>query len=162
MPYDPKPAKSGKYLDQKSWDSLKAAGFTDEELYADQPLGPVILAYTRKQAIEDGMLLDLTEPGFARLLKLCGIKHHTAMTAASFGACVGLDMTPKNAREITGRVLIVLAAMGTASSDETKEATDRVFFSVDGPDGQPVELWALCGPGDEGEPVITIMLREED
>jgi len=26
----------------------------------------------------------------------------------------------------------------------------------------PVQLKAICGPGDSGEPVITIMLPEED
>jgi hypothetical protein len=25
-----------------------------------------------------------------------------------------------------------------------------------------VELWALCGPGDDARPVITIMLESED
>ena len=27
---------------------------------------------------------------------------------------------------------------------------------------EPVAMWALCGPGDEGEPVITVMLKGED
>jgi hypothetical protein len=25
-----------------------------------------------------------------------------------------------------------------------------------------ISLWALCGPGDEGEPVLTVMLAGED
>jgi hypothetical protein len=48
---------SGEYLDQATWDALKAAGFSDAELYADQPLGPIIHRYTRRQAIADGVLV---------------------------------------------------------------------------------------------------------
>jgi hypothetical protein len=45
--------------------------------------------------------------------------------------------------------------------------TDRVHFQVlvdaQG-DGHPrvVKPWALCGPGDDAEPVMTVMLEEED
>jgi hypothetical protein len=44
---------------------------------------------------------------------------------------------------------------------------DRVHFQVlvdvngDGRH-ETVELWALCGPGDEAAPVITAMLEGED
>ena len=53
------------------------------------------------------------------------------------------------------------AASGKAAN------TDRVHFQVlvdvDG-DGRReiVKLWALCGPGDNAQPVITIMVEEED
>ena len=45
--------------------------------------------------------------------------------------------------------------------------TDRVTFAVlvdvngDGKH-KTVKLWSLCGPGDNAEPVITIMLEGED
>jgi hypothetical protein len=45
--------------------------------------------------------------------------------------------------------------------------TDRVHFQVavdvEG-DGHRdvVKLWALCGPGDDARPVITVMLEGED
>ncbi|MFO0529877.1 MAG: DUF6573 family protein [Planctomycetota bacterium] len=46
------------------------------------------------------------------------------------------------------------------------ETTDRVHFKVgvQGEKGirETVSLWSLIGPGDEGEPVITIMLEGED
>jgi hypothetical protein len=47
----PKPSNSGKYLDQATWEALKASGYSDAELHDDHPLGPIIFAYTRKQAI---------------------------------------------------------------------------------------------------------------
>ena len=62
------PSPSGKYLDVEAWDALKASGFTEDELQADQPFGPVIFSYTRAQAIEDGVLVDLTADGKTKQL----------------------------------------------------------------------------------------------
>ncbi|MCY2924945.1 MAG: hypothetical protein NT031_05815 [Planctomycetota bacterium] len=48
-----------------------------------------------------------------------------------------------------------------------KGDTDRVHFPVfvdvhgDGKH-QTVKLWCQCGPGDKGEPVLTVMLEGED
>jgi hypothetical protein len=42
-----KPSKSGKFLTAEEWDALKAVGYSEEELQADQPFGPIIFAYTR-------------------------------------------------------------------------------------------------------------------
>jgi hypothetical protein len=39
---------------------------------------------------------------------------------------------------------------------------DRVTFACTGLDGERVNLWSMCGPGDTPEPVITIMLEGED
>ncbi len=155
-----RPSSSGKYLDADTWDALKSAGFSEQELYEDQPTGPIIFSYTRKQAIEDGVLIDLTRPGFARLLKLTGIRVHTAITATAFGAAVGCPFDAEHADQVIGRVLIVLAAFGKAAQKQRE--SDRVHFTVDGPSGQAVAMWALIGPGDDGEPVLTLMLEGED
>jgi hypothetical protein len=43
--------------------------------------------------------------------------------------------------------------------------TDQVHFSVivkNGRSTKPVQLKSICSPGDSAEPVITIMLPEED
>ena len=46
------------------------------------------------------------------------------------------------------------------------ETSDRVHFKVGVQQElgkrELVSLWSLIGPGDEGEPVITIMLEGED
>lgn len=34
--------KPNKHLDRQTWEALNAAGFSDEELYEDQPFGPII------------------------------------------------------------------------------------------------------------------------
>ena len=56
-----KPSKSGKMLTSEEWNSLRSSGFSEEELLKDQPFGPIIFSYTRAQAIEDGVLVDVTD-----------------------------------------------------------------------------------------------------
>lgn len=48
----------------------------------------VISAYGRKQAIEDGVLVDCTQPPLDALNRDAGIKVHVAMTAEAFDAYV--------------------------------------------------------------------------
>ena len=151
---------NGKYLDEATWKALKAAGFSDAELYEDQPTGPIIFSYTRKQAIEDGVLVDLTQSGFKRLLAMVGIKIHTAITATAFGQVITRTMDSAHAGEVAGNTFRLLLTFRKAA--EKDRGTDRVFFELDDLDGQPAKLWAQVGPGDEGEPVITIMLEGED
>lgn len=162
--HNTRPSTAGKYLDLETWQALIRAGYSEEELYRDHPFGPIIHAYTRKQAIEDGVLVDLTRPGFARLLSMVGIKCHTAITATAFGSVVTRDFDKEHAGEAIGHTLMVLAAFRKALDGERNKDrdTDRVFFSVPGLDGEDVELWAQIGPGDQGEPVLTIMVVGED
>ncbi len=163
-----KPSSNGKFLDQETWEALKAAGYTDEQLYADQPFGPIIFSYTRKQAIDDGVLVDLTQPGFARIFAKCGIRVHTAMTAECFAQTVCPDLNATCA-ELTGQTLwnalCRLAAVLTAFGHAVRKLqgdTDRVDFHVEGVEGQDVAMYGHMGPGDEGEPVLTLMLEGED
>ena len=66
-------------------------------------------------------------------------------------------------QDIQGRLwnVIWLRRCGIRGAD----STDRVRFRVSVWNGnwrEEVELWSLFGPGDEGEPVVTIMLEGED
>jgi hypothetical protein len=56
--------------------------------------------------------------------------------------------------------LLVLAARRS----EGAEVRFGVHVRNDNREGTPplVQLKALCGPGDDGEPVITVMLPDED
>ena len=168
-----KPSKSGKLLDAETWDALRKAGVPEAELEADQPFGPVIFSYTRADAIADGLLVDLTADGETKLLCCeAGFQLPVAVTETAFGDTVlaGTTDTPDGefvfpaGQSCKGRLWDVLmvfkAAIRTQPAGE-----DRVRFTVSVFDGQkavPVQLWALCGPGDDLEPVITIMLEGED
>ncbi|MBI5725040.1 MAG: hypothetical protein HZA50_13850 [Planctomycetes bacterium] len=158
--YNPKPIKSGKLLDLETWEALKKTGFSEEDLLKDQPQGPVIFSYTRKQAIEDGVLVDMTDHPWQRVLEMLGIIAHTVMTSASFAKTVAGEQNRKDPFNQLSRFSIVLAAFREALSKDKQ--TDRVYFEIKGLDGSPVKLWALIGPGDEGEAVLTLMLENED
>jgi hypothetical protein len=68
-------------------------------------------------------------------------------------------------QSLTGRLWDVLWML-RAASDKAANC-DRVHFQVlvdihgDGR-REMVNLWAVCGPGDDARPVITIMLEGED
>jgi hypothetical protein len=153
------PSRSGKFLDVETWDAMKAAGFTEDELQADQPFGPVIFAYTRAQAIEDGVLVDLT--AMARR------ESFTVPVAATSGVCDALvDLIrrrkPEDFKKYTRERVraAALRAMLSVLHDQIARQTassDRLHFKID-----DVELWSHIGPGDEGEPVLTVMLEGED
>ena len=168
------PSKSGKYLTTEEWDAFKAAGVTEEELQADQPFGPMISCYTRAQAIEDGVLVDLTADGETKqLVREAGFGVPVAMTSTAFTETVLAGTTETqdgefifpSGQSLKGRLWDVLMVMRFAA--RANRNTDRVYFAVDvdtNGDGKhkTVKLWSLIGPGDDGEPVLTVMLEGED
>ncbi|MBE7465420.1 MAG: hypothetical protein HS116_18235 [Planctomycetes bacterium] len=125
----------------------------------------MIHRYTRKQAIEDGTLVDLMQDKTAELVKEAGFTFPIAMTATAFSeavAPIGGELPP--GQDLKGRLWDVLMLL-RAGIRALPEGEDRLHFHVgvwDGRKRNEVSLWALCGPGDEGEPVITIMLEGED
>lgn len=117
-----------------------------------------IYRYSRAQAIEDGMLVDVTE-----MAKEAGIAFPTALSIGVFGEVVECSEEDEAAgQDEKGRMWDILMVLRVAA-----KSTDgpRVDFKVlVYKDGQQVEipLYALCGPGDTPEPVITVMLPHED
>lgn len=108
---------------------------------------PVIHAYTRADAIDDGVLIDVTDAARA-----AGLTLHTAVTAGAHAA-LGCD----DAAEL-GRVLrAVRAAIVWRPRGE-----DRSFFDVRGAGGEWVNAWVHIGPADNETPVYTVMLDGED
>jgi hypothetical protein len=129
---------------------------------------PVIYSYTRAQAIADGVLVDVT--GTA---KEAGFKHPTVVTEALWNVIYnvpqGFDWESP-----TGRLWDVLWMARCEAVRQT--AKSRITFSLvlhkpgDNPDVDSdhaaahqrlTELVCDCGPGDKGEPVITIGFQED-
>jgi hypothetical protein len=132
----------------------------------------VIDRYTRHQAIEDGVLVQLSGPGYEgdswipEMVAELGYRIPVAMTATAFARYVELTPAAKRAcNDIQGRLWDVLYMLRLAIG-RCPEGTDTVFFDVycvvDRVKPQLVRLKSVCGPGDEGEPVLTIMFPEED
>ena len=122
----------------------------------------LICTYTRKQAIEDGVLVDMTQGDLGETLREAGFRLHTAMTTTAFRQVIGVGDLPAG-QDVRGRWWDVLMVLRHAIAQNRK--TDRVHFQVsvwNGQKNEDVNLWAMIGPGDDGQAVLTIMLEGED
>ena len=123
---------------------------------------PIIYSYSRVQAIEDGVLVDVTATA-----REAGIRFPTAVTTAVWQTLVTTPEAAKQRGESEeGRLWDLLWMLRVAIRQMTDAKSDVVYFSVLATDqnGRKLEhrLYARCGPGDEGEPVITVMIVGED
>ncbi len=128
--------------------------------------GEVIYSYTRAQAIDDGVLIDATE-----MARDAGFKWPLALTAAAWADCVAWTDTD-NERQVyqdqSGRLWDVLF-MASFAVRTARNAIRQLQFGLQriprngcSTESQRLVLKLILGPGDDGEPVITIMLPEED
>lgn len=121
----------------------------------------LVFSYTRAQAIADGVLIDVSE-----LAKEAGFRFPVAVTCGVWAECVAVPRGVDGQDE-TGRLWDVLNMLRFAIAKQQKDC-ERVDFAVhvqnDNHEGEPppVSLYALCGPGDDGEPVVTVMKIGED
>jgi len=124
----------------------------------DSLFGEMICQYTRAQAIKDGILIDVTETA-----REAGITIPTALTTAVWERCVAVPEEAPGQDEM-GRLWDVLTVLRFTiiRSRGGRQVNFTVAVRNDSRSPQPVQLKAICGPGDSGEPVITIMLPEED
>jgi len=125
----------------------------------------IIFAYTRADALSDGVLVELSD----QMVSEAGIKVKVAVTRPvldDYLAPSYLDELP--GQSVEGRTWDLLWIFGCAARRSRHASTIqfRVLFVTMKESGSIVTddvlLKAVCGPGDEGEPVITIMLPWED
>jgi len=128
----------------------------------EHDFGPVIYSYTREQAIADGVLCDVTEQA-----KETGFKYSVVITESIFCDLEPNEYAQNNGQSFTGRLhdLLFMCALACRAA---KSDGDILFFEVILRDGEgPSSKWinkykAHCGPGDNAEPVVTIMQPHED
>jgi hypothetical protein len=128
--------------------------------------GEVISSYSREQAIADGFLVDLTQGELGELVREAGIRYPLACTAAVFADYIDLTPAAKRAgNDVIGRLWDVLNMLKYAIRN-APQGTDTVFVHlhcvVKRVTPSPVVIKSVCGPGDHGEPVITLMMPNED
>lgn len=125
----------------------------------------IISSYSRTQAIEDGVLVDVSETA-----KEAGFRFPVAITQAAWEDCVSWseeDNTRQCCQDESGRLWDVLTMLfyairsGNGGSNILFELI-RIPRGGRAIKGQEMTLKAVCGPGDDMEPVITIMLPNED
>jgi hypothetical protein len=114
--------------------------------------GPVISSYSRAQAIEDGVLVEMPPERFdgADLFRF-----PVAFTAALESAIArgqGSDPDTYRARVWDVCYMATVAVKGASASD--------VFFKVI-VGSRTLSLWGNCGPGDDGAAVMTFGFPED-
>lgn len=139
----------------------------------EEVFGPVISSYSRAQAIADGQLVDISEATDTNGRNLCkdaGFKYPIALSLEAFNQTLaaggrwvdtenGQEMQLPKGQDVSGRIWDVLMMLKFAI--RASSGGDRMHFQVR-VSGKVVKLWSLCGPGDDAEPVITIMVEGED
>ena len=126
----------------------------------DDLFGEVISMYTREQAIEDRVLIDVTETA-----KEAGFRCSVVLTA---GVWAMIESIPQDFEheDVSGRLwdVLFMAHIAIKKSSGGCQMTYSLILHTtpDDKSDQVRELKLVSGPGDHGELVITIMLPLED
>jgi hypothetical protein len=128
----------------------------------EQPMfedADLIHRYTRADAIRDGVLIDVSQTA-----REAGFASPVALTRAVWERCVAVPPGVV-CQDEAGRLWDVLNLLRFAvRGQDGSEVRFGVHVRNDNRDRTPplVRLKALCGPGDQGEPVLTVLLPTED
>jgi hypothetical protein len=122
----------------------------------------IIACYTRQDAIEDGVFIDVTGVG-----KEAGIKHPVALTSNLYHKYVEPDPMPQG-QDKSGRLWDVLWMLSCCCRGMVGKIVggNQAIFPVsfyNGKKQEEIELWAFIeatSPTDPS-PAITIMLPED-
>lgn len=136
---------------------------------AEQPMesifGAPIYVYTRAEALEDGVLMDVTDTA-----KEAGFRVPVAMTTAAWQDTVewtDADSKRQAAQDQSGRLwdVVWMAYLAVRRGGTEPRKAFQLLRVPRGGRGVRPRLTTLhihIGPGDNGEPVITIMQPHED
>jgi len=127
----------------------------------NSPFGDVIYAYTRKQALADGVQVDVTATA-----KEAGIKFPMFLTRSVFDAYVAVPPHVTGQDE-AGRLwdIVWMTRFGILRA---RPGVDRIPIALyvrnDNRAARLVKVVATCGPLDidDAQPAITVMLMDED
>lgn len=132
----------------------------------------IIYTYTREMALDDGYLVDVTEAA-----RETGFRYPVALTRAAWENCCewqAADIARKQngtCQDERGRLHDVLwmAFLAVRRARVECRSDTVIYFDLyrvpregRGFKARRTTLKAVCGPGDNAEPVITIMLPGED
>ncbi|NDJ27711.1 hypothetical protein DMB95_07000 [Campylobacter sp. MIT 12-8780] len=119
----------------------------------------LIYSYSRKQAIEDGVLVDVSE-----MAKEAGFKYPVAITSSLYAL---LNENKPKTEDFEGRLWDILNILHLEIARTKDLKIDRIDFSVhintlNTKESNIHKLKCICGAGDNAEPVLTIMFINED
>jgi hypothetical protein len=107
------------------------------------------------------VLVDISQVA-PDLVASAGITFHVAMTSEVWGQCVRVPEGVVG-QDWKGRLWDILYLFRCAAK---RTSGDTLFFTVNVRNNNirahPVRLKAVCGPGDDAEPCITLMAETEE
>ena len=119
--------------------------------------GEPISTYTRAQAIEDGVLVDVSTAA-----REAGFKFPVAVTRAVWDGYVVPDKRARYYQDEMGRLWDILSVLRFYIRRGGSEIHFPVTMIMKKAQRRNIVFTALCGPGDDAKPVITIMMPDED
>lgn len=124
----------------------------------DEIFGRVLHQVTREDLLRDGILVEVST-----LATEAGFKFPVAVSCTVWNAYV--EVPPGvTGQDETGRLWDILWMLKLAIRRSVGGDTIRFCVAVrnDNCRPRPVQLKAICGPGDTPEPVITILMPDEE
>jgi hypothetical protein len=136
-----------------------------------EPFGELIYAYTRADALRDGVLVNLSQAA------ALGFRVPVAITSAAYTDCIAWPHPNPELPDILRlrEEIVLLTAREEAQAQHrrrqwgSEERADRIDFVVEAVTMEEglvemvkVPVYMVIGPGDDGKPVGTIMLIGED
>jgi hypothetical protein len=120
----------------------------------------LIYRYSRADALRDGALIDVSATA-----KEAGFRYPVALTRAVWERCVTIPpgvVCQDEAGRLWDVLFMLRLAIGRSSGGP--EVRFALHIRNDNRDRTPplVRLRALCGPDDDGEPCITVMMPDEE
>ncbi len=124
--------------------------FTEDDL---------IYSYTRAQALEDGVLVDVTATA-----REAGFVWPVAVTAAVWALIQEIPPKYQGSQDVQGRLWDVVWMAAQEIRRHRGEEGNELRYRLTLPHGRETyaTLKLIVGPGDQGEPVVTILLPHED
>lgn len=136
---------------------------TGEQGEGNAIFGEPISIYSRWQALQDGVLLDVTD-----MAEQAGFRCPVALTRAAWADCVEWseqDSKRQTHQDESGRLWDILWMASVAARRGGCRTAFQFYRVPRGGRGTKPRLTTLvmhAGPGDNGELVITIMMPDED
>ena len=121
--------------------------------------GHTISSYSRKQAIEDGVLVEFS----SKITKEAGIVHPVAITRTAYQLIE--DAVEKGGKDLEGVIWDMLTMFRFAAQKSTGKSHlifEMMIWEKHVAKDRLMEFKAICSAGDTLDPVITIMLPKEN
>ena len=120
--------------------------------------GEPVYVYSRADAISDGFLVDVSQ-----MAKEAGFRYPVAVTRTVWDGYVVPDERSRlRGQSEQGRLWDVLWMLRQAARRGGDTVLFQLYFIMKERQRRLVTLKSVCGPGDTPDPVITIMLPDED